>query len=362
MSTMEQQGVGADHHEPQDMDAAVEAQMGKIMTELGGALGVLLTSLGTRSGLWAALAGAGPLTTEEVAAKVLVDPALVREWLRAQAAGGYLDYDPVGGTFPLPDAVAAAIHEGPGGPLVDAAATMMSSMGEGFGEFSEAFSTGRGFGWHQRTAEHWHGTDAFTRVALPTELIAAAIDELERRRVGTDQRWLGGGRRLRLRHTDIGDCRVVPGGHRAGHRLPRRLDRACSRRGGRDRRRQRPVRGRRGHRAARWRLRSDHLLRLVARHRGRRRGTSRGQGGARIRRVRCWCSSRWPPTTCRATSTRSVECSTPYRRSRAHPMRSRSGRAPHRSRWAPKPVSSGSARWPRRPASPESAGPVSRRR
>ena len=75
------------------MAAAVEAQMGKIVTELGAALGVLLTSLGTRSGLWAALAGAGPLTTAEVAAKVSVDPALVREWLRAQAAGGYLDYD-----------------------------------------------------------------------------------------------------------------------------------------------------------------------------------------------------------------------------------------------------------------------------
>jgi SAM-dependent methyltransferase len=178
VSTVEQQGVGADHHAVQDMNAAVEAQMGRIMTELGAALGVLLTSLGTRSGLWAALAGAGPLTTEEVAAKVLVDPALVREWLRAQAAGGYLDYEPGRGTFQLPDAVAAAIHDGPGGALVDAAATMMSSMGEGFGAFSEAFSTGRGFGWHQRTAEHWHGTDAFTRVALPTDLIAVAIDQL----------------------------------------------------------------------------------------------------------------------------------------------------------------------------------------
>jgi SAM-dependent methyltransferase len=48
-------------------------------------------------------------------------------------------------------------------------------MGEGFAAFSEAFSTGQGFGWHQRTAEHWHGTDAFTRVALPAELIGAAI-------------------------------------------------------------------------------------------------------------------------------------------------------------------------------------------
>ena len=157
------------------MGAAVEAQMGKIVTELGAALGVLLTSLGTRSGLWAALAGAGPLTTADVAAKVSVEPSLVREWLRAQAAGGYLDYDAANETFTLDDAVAAAICYGPGGALVNACATMLSSMGEGFAAFSEAFSTGQGFGWHQRTADHWHGTDAFTRVALPAELIDAAI-------------------------------------------------------------------------------------------------------------------------------------------------------------------------------------------
>jgi SAM-dependent methyltransferase len=159
-------------------DAAVEAQMGKIITELGGALGVLLTSLGTRSGLWAALADAGPLTGAEVAAKVLVEPSLVREWLRAQAAGGYLEYDPAHETFTLPAAVAAVIHYGPAGAMVEACATMLSSMGEGFGAFSEAFCSGQGFGWHQRTAEHWHGTDALTRVALPTELIAAAIGEV----------------------------------------------------------------------------------------------------------------------------------------------------------------------------------------
>ena len=252
MSTLEQQGIGADHHEPQDMDAAVEAQMGKIMTELGGALGVLLTSLGTRSGLWAALAGAGPLTTEEVAAKVRVDPALVREWLRAQAAGGYLDYDAGPSEFTLPDAVAGAIHDGPGGALVDAAATMMSSMGEGFGEFSEAFSSGRGFGWHQRTAEHWHGTDAFTRVALPTELIAAAIDEI------TDVAAVltSGGSVVDVGcgygTPTLGIAGLYPAAHGAGDRLPRRVDRSCARRGGRQRCRQRPVRGGRGGRAARW--------------------------------------------------------------------------------------------------------------
>jgi SAM-dependent methyltransferase len=176
VSTMEQQPNTASVD--QDMSAAVEAQMGKIMTELGDALGVLVTALGVRSGLWAALAGAGPLTAAEVSARVSVEPSLVREWLRAQAAGGYLTYTPETGTFTLPDDVAAVIHFGPGGALVDACASMLSSMGAGFGAFSEAFSTGRGFGWHERTAEHWHGTDSFTKIALPAELISAAIGEL----------------------------------------------------------------------------------------------------------------------------------------------------------------------------------------
>jgi hypothetical protein len=174
MTTIERQAPATDA----ELRAGVEEQMGKILTELGGALGVLLTALGTRSGLWVAMAGAGPLTVDQVAAKVTVDPALVREWLRAQAAGGYLDYDPDTDRYTLTDAVAGAIVYGPGGPLVDAAATMMSSMGEGFADFSQAFRSGRGYGWHQRTADHWHGTDAFTKVALPTELIAAPLDEM----------------------------------------------------------------------------------------------------------------------------------------------------------------------------------------
>ena len=250
MSTIEQQPSGVDQYAEQDMAAAVDAQMGKIMTELGSALGVFLTSLGTRSGLWAALAGAGPLTTDEVAAKVLVDPALVREWLRAQAAGGYLDYDPGRETFALPAAVAAAIVDGPGGALVDAAATMMSSMGEGFGDFSEAFSTGRGFGWHQRTADHWHGTDAFTRVALPTELIGAAIDQIP----DVASALAGGGTVVDVGcgygTPTLGIAGLYPSGCGARDRLPRRLDRPCPRRGRRQRGRQRPVRGRGGHRAA----------------------------------------------------------------------------------------------------------------
>ena len=114
-------------------------------------MGILLISLGTRSGLWDALAGNGPMTSADLAAKVAVDPALVREWLRAQAAGGYLAYDGDHETFTLPEAVAAALLDGPGGAMVEACVSMLCSMGDGFDDFTEAFRAGRGFGWHQRT-------------------------------------------------------------------------------------------------------------------------------------------------------------------------------------------------------------------
>jgi 2-polyprenyl-3-methyl-5-hydroxy-6-metoxy-1,4-benzoquinol methylase len=150
--------------------------MNQLTAELGGSLGVLLTSLGTRTGLWTALDGSGPLTPEEVAAKVLVAPALVREWLRAQAAAGYLVHDD--GRFALPAAVADAVVHGPGGAMVEACTSMLVSMASGFDEFAEAFGKGQGYGWDRRTADFWHGTDLLARAVLPPELIGAAVDEL----------------------------------------------------------------------------------------------------------------------------------------------------------------------------------------
>lgn len=169
---------GVDVVATDDAEAAVEEAMGRLVTDLGSSLGVLLVSLGTRSGLWTALAGAGPLRAGQVAERVAVDPALVREWLLAEAAAGYLLYDPAGETFELDAATAAVLVHGPGGPLVEACLSMLTSTIAGFTEFSEAFAAGKGFGWHQRTADHWHGTDAMTRVGLPPELIEAALQQV----------------------------------------------------------------------------------------------------------------------------------------------------------------------------------------
>jgi SAM-dependent methyltransferase len=124
------------------------------------------------------MAGAGPLTVADVADRTGLSTPLVREWLRAEAAGGYLAYDPAGETFTLPQAVALAMLHAPGGAMIDACTSMLCSIGAGFAEFTEAFRGGGGYGWDRRTEEYLHGSDLLTRTVLPAELIGAILDQL----------------------------------------------------------------------------------------------------------------------------------------------------------------------------------------
>jgi SAM-dependent methyltransferase len=159
-------------------ETTVDGVMEKILGELGGSLGVLLSGLGMRTGLWAAMDGAGPLTSIEVAARTSLPAPLVREWLRAQAAGGYLTYDPATQAFTLPEAVAVALLHAPGGAMIDACTSMFCSIGAGFADFIEAFRGSGGYGWDRRTEEYLHGSDLLTRTALPADLIGAVLDQV----------------------------------------------------------------------------------------------------------------------------------------------------------------------------------------
>jgi SAM-dependent methyltransferase len=157
--------------------AKVDAVMGQILDELGVALSTLTTALGVRTGLWSALAGAGPLSPGELAQRVGTAEPYAREWMKTQAAAGYLAY--ADGAFELPEEVAAALVHGPMGAMVDAAVTMLCATGARFGAFEDAFRAGRGFGWDERAADHWHGVDRFTRAAMAPDFLIGAIRLLD---------------------------------------------------------------------------------------------------------------------------------------------------------------------------------------
>jgi ubiquinone/menaquinone biosynthesis C-methylase UbiE len=87
----------------------LEQAVGKVMGELGAAVTGPLIVLGDRLGLWAAMAGAGPVTPNELAARSETVERYVREWLRGVAVAGYVSYDPAGSAFTLSDEMALVL-------------------------------------------------------------------------------------------------------------------------------------------------------------------------------------------------------------------------------------------------------------
>ena len=67
--------------------------LGQMVGELGAAMNAALVLVGEKLGLYKAMAGAGPMTPADLARKTNTDERYVREWLSAQAAGGYVTYD-----------------------------------------------------------------------------------------------------------------------------------------------------------------------------------------------------------------------------------------------------------------------------
>jgi 2-polyprenyl-3-methyl-5-hydroxy-6-metoxy-1,4-benzoquinol methylase len=75
----------------------------KLVGDVGTTLAAGLCVVGDQSGLFKAMAGAGPLTTEALAERTGIAPRYVEEWLAAMYGAGYVEHDPGADTFLLPD-------------------------------------------------------------------------------------------------------------------------------------------------------------------------------------------------------------------------------------------------------------------
>lgn len=143
------------------MMAAVE----HVGAELGAAGGVALALLGDRLGLWGALAGAGPLTSVELAARTGCAERHVREWLCCQAAGGWLSYDADSGRFAL-DPAYAAVLAAEGSPVfLGGSLQLVGAIFASLDRLGDAFRTGEGIGWGEHHADLHRGVARFFRVA-----------------------------------------------------------------------------------------------------------------------------------------------------------------------------------------------------
>src|SRR5881227_1919384 len=98
--------------EPVAIDGAkLEEFVFRAVDEVGATLNAALVVMGDKLGLYRELAGAGPLTPTELAERTGSAERYVREWLNAQAAGGYIEYDSETGRYTLPPEQALALTD-----------------------------------------------------------------------------------------------------------------------------------------------------------------------------------------------------------------------------------------------------------
>jgi 2-polyprenyl-3-methyl-5-hydroxy-6-metoxy-1,4-benzoquinol methylase len=162
----------------------------KAVVDFGATFNAALIRIGDKLGLYKALAAGGPQSSAELAKKTGTAERYVREWLSAQAAGGYVTYDPGAGKFHLSEEQAFAMADEsspvflPGAFQVALAAVKAEEL------LTERFKTGKGLGWHEHHHELFEGTERFFRPGYAANLVATWIPSLE----GVDQKLKSGGR------------------------------------------------------------------------------------------------------------------------------------------------------------------------
>jgi SAM-dependent methyltransferase len=164
--------------------------LGQALNDMGAAFQTALILLGNRLGLYRAMAGAGALSPAELAAKTATDERYVKEWLCAQAASGYIVYQPAAGKFTLPDEQALLLAVDSGPAFLPAAYQVIASTVIDEPQLRETFRTGFGFGWHQHCTELFQGTELFFRPSYATSLVSSWIPALQ----GVEPKLLAGAR------------------------------------------------------------------------------------------------------------------------------------------------------------------------
>jgi SAM-dependent methyltransferase len=175
MTVVDSQPTGADK---------AQAFLGKIVGDWGATLGSALVVIGDKLGLYDALKAAGPLTSAELARCTGTSERYCREWLLAQAAGGYLEYDPARGRYSLPPEHAAVLG------MVIGGYQFMNAVTRAEPRIVEAFRTGGGMAWGEHHEDVFEGCERFFRPGYANYLVSEWIPALH----GIEAKLQAGGR------------------------------------------------------------------------------------------------------------------------------------------------------------------------
>ncbi len=147
--------------------------------DFGGTYHTALAVIGEKLGLYKALANTEPQTPAELAAHTGTAERYVREWLNANAAGGYVTYHADTGRYSLsPEQALVLADESSPAFFMGAFQTALAAT-KIEPRLTEAFRTGAGVGWHEHDHQVFHGVERFFRPGYAANLVQSWIPALD---------------------------------------------------------------------------------------------------------------------------------------------------------------------------------------
>ena len=159
-------------------EATLHQLLGKAVVDIGAVMQAPLMLLGDRLGLYRALAESSR-TIAELAHRTGTDERYVREWVRGQAAAGYVTYDPRAERYSLSPEQALLFADETSPAFLLGGFEVALVAGRVQVRLEEAFRTGEGIGWHDHETALSCSTARFFAPAYRANLVAGWLPALD---------------------------------------------------------------------------------------------------------------------------------------------------------------------------------------
>jgi SAM-dependent methyltransferase len=160
-------------------ESKLEELQTKVLGDVAGSLGLIMAYMGDRLDLYSALAELGAATSQQLAESTGLNERYVREWLSANAAAGYVDYESGSSAFSMsPEQFVLFGQEGHPACMQGFFQAVVSTYLDE-PKATEVFRSGEGLPWSDHNGCLYYGTERFFRPLYAANLVESWLPSLD---------------------------------------------------------------------------------------------------------------------------------------------------------------------------------------
>jgi SAM-dependent methyltransferase len=157
----------------------LNALLGQAVQDMGAAMHAPLIVIGDKLGLYRAMGDGEPVTPAQLAERTGTAERYIREWLNANAASKFVEYDGASGTYFMTPEQALALAQDDTPIHLPGFYHMLASLMKDEEKITEIYRTGKGMGWHEHEKGLFEGCERFFRPTYLANLVSSWIPALE---------------------------------------------------------------------------------------------------------------------------------------------------------------------------------------